>query len=1129
MQKNKQIQKIFEIFNKSKKFKEISDKIKNDKINNFKGVKGSLKSILLANLFLENNFKLFIITADNKTAEDFLNDFRIFFDNELISPILKPEKHRTISIENSFDNLSWITNSLEKLSKQQKLITVATKEILFEKIPSNDNFKVNHIKLVRNQKIEYTLFIKELLLSGFDKVDFVSKEGDISVRGGVVDIYPIGFNNPFRLEFWGNDIESIREFDSLSQRSVRNLDSVEFLSKNFHTDNSELNSNIFNFLDENTIIIIDEPDTINFEAYINSKNSGDENKTKETLDELNDNLLKYKQILINPLVNSNKESEIKFACEDQPKFNSSIKKLSNFVIEKINLDFDVILAAEGEIHLNRFKELIDDFLDSDIEDISQITNTTFRHTINQSNYKQKFFEHSIWLNNTFSNGFISNDFNICIFTEHQVFDRLRFQTRNKKEKNSALALKEIKELKHGDFVVHEDKGIARFEGFKTVKIGGNDQDCIQLAFADGDKLYVNLNYIQKIQKYSSEDNYGVTLSKLGSSEWSRKKERTKKKLKDIARDLIKIYAERKLQKGFAFQADNVWQKEFEASFTFEDTIDQAKATADIKLDMEADIPMDRLVCGDVGFGKTEVAIRAAFKAVQSGKQVAVLVPTTVLSQQHYMTFKDRISHYPVNVDVISRFRTSKEQKLILENLKSGKIDILIGTHRLLSQDIEFKDLGLLIIDEEQRFGVGAKEKLRKLRATIDTLTLTATPIPRTLNFSLMGARDMSVIETPPRNRLPVITEILEWEDEVVSNAIYNEVERGGQIFFVNDRIDDLQQIEIKLKMMLPRCKFAIAHGQMQPKELERIMQRFISHEIDVLLTTKIVESGLDIPNANTILINRAYNFGLAELYQLRGRVGRSNTQAYCYLLLEKNKKLNNTAIQRLQAIEEFADLGSGFQLALKDMEIRGVGNLLGAEQSGEIYDIGFEMYQKILEEAVLELKEQEFKNVFKLEAKSIMEKFINEEVAIEIGSDALLPISYIKSDTERFEYYKKLYAVKSNVELKKITEELEDKYGKMPQEGNDLLFAIKLRIAAIYTGFEKVTVTTKKIICELPSNKKKDYYEVVFPILSDYISSIQNSRLYQNQDKLIWEANIQSKENATEILWKIRKTIELID
>lgn len=1096
---------------KNKLFEEINQKFIDSKNLSIKGIKGSLKSIILSYLFNSNNDQKFVlIVEENKIAEEFFNDFKILIDIELISFIQKPEKHRTISIENTNSNLNWITTGLEKLSNRNKLLTIITKDILIEKIPSNKNFQTNHLKLIVSQKLDYNQFIFDLILSGFEKMPFVSSEGEISVRGGIIDIFPIGFLNPLRIEFWGNEIESIREFNVLSQRSIKNINQTEFLSKNLHNDNTELIENITNYFDDKTTIIIDEPELLNL---------------KELISNFDEQLLNIRKIILNPL----QKPTFNFKTQLQPKFKSSIKSLTNNIIELLNQEFKVVLSAEGEIHLERFKELVVDFIDSDYEKLNTLIDTSNRDLINKNNYKDQFFKSTFWLDNTFSNGFISNDFNFAIFTEHQVFDRLRFQNKTRKDGNSALALKELKELKFGDFVVHEDKGIARFEGFKTVKIGGNDQDCIKLVFADSDILYVNLNYIQKIQKYSSENSYGVTLSKLGSSEWSRKKERTKKKLKDIARDLIKLYAERKMQKGYAFAADNIWQKEFEAAFTFEDTIDQAKATIDVKKDMENETPMDRLICGDVGFGKTEVAVRAAFKAVQSGKQVAVLVPTTVLAQQHYMTFKDRISNYPLNIDVISRFRTAKEQTQILEKLKIGGIDILIGTHRILSKDIDFKDLGLLIIDEEQRFGVGAKEKLRQLKTNIDTLTLTATPIPRTLNFSLMGARDMSVIETPPRNRLPVVTEILEWDENVIREAIYKEVERGGQIFFVNDRIEDLKQIEIQLKMMMPSCKFGIAHGQMKPNEIEKMMQKFIAHEIDVLLTTKIVESGLDIPNANTIFINRAYNFGLAELYQLRGRVGRSNTQAYCFLLLENNKRLNNNAIQRLQAIEEFTDLGSGFQLALKDMEIRGVGNLLGAEQSGEIYSIGFELYQKILEEAVFELKDQEFKNVFHLDDKPIKDRFINEEVAIEIGQDALLPISYIKSDTERFEYYKKLYSVKNNKDLKVITEELEDKYGKLPKEGNDLLFGIKLRIAAIYTGFEKVVVTTDKLICELPSNKNTDYYEIVFPFISDYVSSIDNSRLFQNNNKLFLEIKIQNREMATEILWRIKKTMELID
>ncbi|MFP4370165.1 MAG: transcription-repair coupling factor, partial [Candidatus Kapaibacterium sp.] len=728
-----------------------------------------------------------------------------------------------------------------------------------------------------------------------------------------------------------------------------------------------------------------------------------------------------------------------------------------------------------------------------------------------------------WAESSPSGGFILRDAGISVFTEHEIFQRRR-ASRPASKQDKGITIKELRALRLGDYVVHEDKGIGQFDGFETVKIGGSNQDCVRILFAGGDLLYVSMNYINKIQKYQAQEGAVPKLTKLGSAEWVRKKARAKKRLKDIARELIQLYAKRKMEPGFAFPADNVWQKEFEASFIYEDTPDQAKSTDEVKKDMESATPMDRLVCGDVGFGKTEVAIRAIFKAVQAGKQAAVLVPTTILAQQHYMTFLDRLHKYPVMVDVISRFRTPAQQKQILEKLKSGGIDILIGTHRLLSKDIHFKDLGLLIIDEEHRFGVSAKEKLRELRATVDTLTLTATPIPRTLNFSLMGARDLSIIETPPRNRLPVYTEIIEWNNDKLSDFIQREISRGGQVFFVNDKIEDLEKISMDLKMLMPDVTFGIAHGQMKPTQIESVMQKFIQRKYDVLVTTKIVESGLDIPNANTMIINRANNFGLAELYQLRGRVGRSNQQAYCYLVIPPVAKLSTKSMQRLQAIEEFTDLGSGFQLAMRDMEIRGAGNLLGAEQSGYIIDIGFEMFQKVLDEAVEELHREEFSSIFKEVKKEPI--FENEDVSIELNTDALLPESYIQNETDRFMFYRRLYKVRNNSELEEVTSEIIDRFGKMPEQAKELVFAVKTRIAALDTGFTRVIIKPHLFVAEFPPDSKESFYKKAFPYLVDFINSMDHTRLNQTKTKLYLEVKIPNRDKAVEILWKIKQTLK---
>jgi len=648
----------------------------------------------------------------------------------------------------------------------------------------------------------------------------------------------------------------------------------------------------------------------------------------------------------------------------------------------------------------------------------------------------------------------------------------------------------------------------------------------RIKFQDDDILYLNLNYINKIDRYSSADNNPPKLSKLGSSEWERRKARLKKKLKDISRELITLYAKRKASKGYSYPLDSVWQKEFESSFMYEDTIDQSRATDEVKKDMQEPYPMDRLICGDVGFGKTEIAIRAAFKAATAGKQVAVLVPTTILAQQHFMTFKDRLNRYPINITMLSRFRSQSELKESISKIKEGKIDIVIGTHRLLSSDIQFKDLGLLIIDEEHRFGVSAKEKLRTIKENVETLTMTATPIPRTLNFSLLGVRDISVIETPPPNRLPVYTEVVKWNKHLFREVLLNELNRNGQAFFVSDKVYNLDQIAAELQSAVPEAKFGIAHGQMKPTELEQVMEQFVSKKFDVLVTTKIIESGLDIPNANTIFINQAQNFGLAELYQLRGRVGRNNLQAYCYLFVPNDIKLPEKSIRRLQALEEFTDLGSGLKLAMRDMEIRGTGNLLGAEQSGFIEDIGFELYTKILEEAVQEIKQEEFSYIFNDDSLNKSQILRNTELEIDFDQNSYIPDQFIPSDNERYSIYKRLYSINNIEEVKEIEKELIDRFGQLPFETENLLFAIRLRVLAMNTGFRKISIRDNNLQIEFPKDNPK-YYEEIFPLILDYINTLENVSFKQVKSDLRLKYIFNEKNDILEFMWKIKKIIDL--
>jgi transcription-repair coupling factor (superfamily II helicase) len=1079
---------IIEYVNSSVTFQNIKNRIQSNQNSSIKYLNGSSISFLINYLSKELNRPILIVSENTNQIKDIKFDFENFFEIDSVAELTKTGQKHSLGNNSHYGK---VIDALVKL-ENTNFIAVSDIESLKESVPQKSTISQSKITLKKGEILEFEKLKNDLAYNGFDRENYVSKQGQYAVRGGILDIFPLSFDNPIRLEFWGNELESIRLFDHHNQRSIKEYDEIKFISKVYHEENTDNDSDIFSYIPDETLIL---------KIGLHSETTdNDERIIPEKYSQVDLNLVGVESLEIN--------------TKEQISFNSSVKLFAKHLQEVTIQGQRLVICADGKIHLSRIKELIESSLVE--EDESNIASP--KQTI----------DNITWIDQTISEGFTLTDENISIYTEHQLFNRHRNVT-SKSDEFTRFSLKEIKELNIGDLVVHDDKGVGRFEGFKTVEIGGNKQDCIQLAFQGGDKLFVNLNYISKIQKYSATEGELPKLSKLGSTEWTRKKARIKKKIKDISRGLIRLYAKRKLQKGFVFDSDNVWQKEFEASFIYEDTPDQVTATNDIKNDMESENPMDRLVCGDVGFGKTEVAIRAAFKAVQSGKQVAILVPTTVLAQQHYMSFVDRMNNYPINVDVISRFRTKKEQNKILERLAEGKIDILIGTHRILSKDIEFKNLGLLVVDEEQRFGVTAKEKLRKARETLDTLTLTATPIPRTLNFSLMGARDLSIIETPPRNRLPIQTQILEWNADEITDLIDKEIKRDGQVFFVNDTVKDLEDIQAKLKMLLPSVKFSIAHGQMKSSQLERIMQDFISGKSDVLLTTKIVESGLDIPNANTMIINNAQNFGLAELYQLRGRVGRGNLQAYCHLIVPRTNKLNEIALKRLKAIEEFTELGSGFNLSLRDMEIRGAGNLLGAEQSGAIYDIGFELYQKILEEAVKELKLEEFQDIFDPNDMDISDLFANDEISIELDNDAYIPEDYIKSETDRFRYYKKLYSVEKNSELVEIKQEFEDKYGRIPSEVDNLIYAVKLRSAAVSTGLDKIVIKSNKIVLVFPDESNEQYYKDAFPIILDYLQTIEGTQLKQGKLKLTCEIPITDKSEASELLWKLKRSMEFIE
>ncbi len=1073
----------------------------NDSIR-VKVLSGSLKSFLIASIWNKKKRNILILTEDNTKASGWFNDLEVLIETESIALLIEAPSTVRLKTENLDESNIWLVDGLSSIQKNEYSISITTPTVLQKAIPKPESISGSIIRLEKNSEIDFTDLINQLALNGFEKKDYVSFQGDMAVRGGILDLFPIGWENPLRIEFWGDTIESIRQFEPLSQRSIGNFENVEFISSIFHSTEGIEQGDIFDYIPKDTLIVVDYNESADIDA-------------PETAQ-----FTEFKKLYLNTFG----KADFTVHSSPQPFYQHTVKDFIKDLKHFNNENFKIIISAEGKIHLQRFREIIENAIE-----LAEMKDDENNQINAVESYNEHYLKNIIWLEKDFFEGFILEQNKIACFTEHQIFSRKQVLIRSKKYKQKqSISLKEVKQLNIGDYLVHEEKGICKFNGFQTIQVAGKLQDCIKLIFADDGTLYVNLNYLHLIQKYNAADGVVPKLSRLGTNEWKRKKAKAKQRLRELAFDLIKLYAKRKEIKGIAYPVDNIWQKELEASFIYEDTIDQAETTDAVKKDMESETPMDRLVCGDVGFGKTEIAIRAAFKAVQAGKQVAVLVPTTILAEQHFITFSDRMKQYPIIIDSLSRFKSKNEQQDIVKKLKEGKVDILIGTHRILSKDIAFKDLGLLIIDEEHRFGVGAKESLRAMKANVDTLTLTATPIPRTLNFSLLGARDLSVIETPPRNRIPTVTEIIEWNNKTIIEATKQEIERGGQVFFVTDRVNDIDRIAMDLQQLLPTLRIGVAHGQLKTSELEKVMEKFLAKKIDVLLATKIIESGLDIPNANTIFINRAHHFGLAELYQLRGRVGRSNIQAYCYLLVPPIKTIGGNTLKRLLAIEEFTELGSGFNLAMRDMEIRGAGDLLGPQQSGFINEIGFDLYQKILDEAVKEIKIEEFPELFK-ELKDEKPNYLdNSDLAIEINTDAYLPGYYISNNSERFLLYKKLYETRSNADLQQIVNEMKDCYGKLPKEAYELVFSVKLRISALDTGIKKLILKEDKLIVEFPFSDNEHFYKIIFPELSEFFVNYENLKILENNNKITATLLLKNRDEAVEFLWRIKRTIETI-
>lgn len=1095
------------------------------------GINGSLWGFVAVSLFNERQSQLLVVVDDTERAEKLRDDCAMLIGDANVRLCVVEPRHASQVLDMSAP-LSLI-ETLKALQSKTPAIYVTHATALGFAVPEQKEFSNAVIELSTGKDSDFQKLLEKLNDAGFERKHIVETYGDIAVRGGILDVFPFIGEHPVRIEFWGDTIESIREFDVISQRSIRELHSVsiipDVLKKEKQAHANQKTSLLSYFLPD--AIVLSEDPSLNQKAF--DELLSEEVTTDFSFDEVQYELKKF-PLYIHSLFRT--EGTINFQSQSQPSVNGSIKILREQMILFSEKKFDIVITSDKQEELERIRELVEEedsfvsgFSTGVLSDISQVSgedgNEENRHLNTEpetSDLKPQTFQVH-YSTDSIHSGFVYPPASVVLFTEHEIFGRIKARAGKKRKRFKGISAKELHALRRGDYVVHVDHGIGKFLGLEKIKIGGIEQEAAKLEYAEKGILFVNLNYITRIQKYSSAEGHEPKLNKLGGPEWERLKSRTKKKLKDIARDLIKLYAQRKMSSGFAFNADTHWQKEMEASFMYEDTPDQAKATANVKLDMESEHPMDRLICGDVGFGKTEVAVRAAFKAVMNNKQVAVLVPTTILAQQHYNTFMDRLGRYPVRIALLSRFKSAKEIKESLQKLEEGNIDIIIGTHRLLSNDVKFKDLGLLIIDEEQRFGVASKEKLRTLKVAVDTLTLTATPIPRTLHFSLMGARDLSIINTPPRNRLPIHTEIATFDKKIIREAIIHEIHRGGQVFIVNDKVSNIDILTAALEQHVPEARFRIAHGQMHGHELEKVMIDFLEKKFDVLVTTKIVESGVDIPSVNTIIINRADKFGLAELYQLRGRVGRSNVQAYAYLLVPPISSLPKNTLRRLQAIEEFTELGSGFNLAMRDLEIRGAGNMLGGEQSGFIMEMGFEMYAKILEEAVGELKEQEFSELF---AKEISVARSPVETQVDADLDAYIPEIYVESDTERLDIYRRIYRTTTEREVVEIRLELVDRYGAPMEEVENLFILAKLRVMASSAGFRKVELNKRTLRLYLPSEDDKKFYDSgAFQNLMATMSHLENFQLKQEGKNLFLQTYVQNFDGIE----RVKEAIEIIE
>ncbi|MCQ2297365.1 MAG: transcription-repair coupling factor [Bacteroidales bacterium] len=1079
------------------------------------GLVGSLPTTICATIAVERPTSSILMIAPSKEeAYYLLNDIESLLgetdaDLEQKRALLFPTTYRKPYQSDEVDNANVLQRSevVRQLSNGRKLIVVTYPDALCEKIISKTTLKEHTLEINRGGRLDIDFVMDMLQEYDFERTDFVVEPGQFAVRGGIIDVFSYADEHPYRIEFYGEEIDSLRTFDPVTQLSIKQLDSITILPNLDNRENAIVEQKVplvhyFGSQDmvwmQGLMFICEtiEKGFATARQEYEKKTSPIAHLKPEELycsaNEFLKLLLECKIIEYGNSVYFTKAERLKCSSEVQPTFNKQFDLLEKCLNDYTERGYEMMIGVTNEKQRMRLEKLFDEGTCP----ACQLVDINLNH------------------------GFIDHDEHLLCFTDHEIFERYHKYTVHDLQNNrEALTLKELFELKPGDFVTHIDYGVGRFSGLEKIDNNGKEQEVIRLTYKNNDTLYISIHGLHKISRYVGKEGVAPTLSRLGSSSWQVLKQKTKKQVKDIARDLIALYAKRRASKGFAFSADSYLQNELEASFFYEDTPDQYKATRDVKHDMESTVPMDRLICGDVGFGKTEVAIRAAFKAVCDSKQVAVLVPATILAFQHYNTFCERLKGMPVRVDYLNRFRTTKEKNQIFKDVESGKIDILIGTHAILNKNLKFHDLGLLIIDEEQKFGVSAKEKLRQLKVNVDCLTLTATPIPRTLQFSMMGARDLSVIQTPPPNRQPIETELSEFNETLILDAITYELSRGGQVFFINNRVENLTEIAGMINRLVPDASVAIGHGQMDGKEVEEVLMRFMEGEIDILVATSIIENGLDIPNANTMIINNAQNFGLSDLHQMRGRVGRSNKKAFCYLMIPGFSMLTEEAQKRLRAIEEFSTIGSGFNIAMRDLDIRGAGNILGAEQSGFISDIGYDMYQKILDEAIEELKETDFADLFYQEAAE--KKEYVRECLIETDLEVLIPDHYVTNISQRLLLYKQLNDITTDEDLDQYREQLIDRFGPVPQSTQELILTIKLRRIAKEFGIEKLALRQDKMVCFFVANQDNPFYKSTnFSKMIRFASAHpQSVHLKETKDRLSLVCdNIKSIYEAIECL-----------